>query len=59
MRRNDNYVMMNRATPKRETLTDGRTFVARYKRVPRSRLPSHIKKKEGKKAHLWGKGVGG
>ena len=33
---------MGRATPKRVTLPDGRTFVARYKRVPRSRLP-HIK----------------
>ena len=43
MRRKDNYVMMGRATPKRVTLPDGRTFVARYKRVPRSRLPPHIK----------------
>ena len=43
MRRKDNYVMMGRATPKRVTLPDSRTFVARYKRVPRSRLPPHIK----------------
>ena len=56
MRRNDNYVMINRATPKRETLTDGRTFVARYKRVPRSRLPSHIKKKKVKRCTCEAKG---
>ena len=56
MRRNDNYVMMNRATPKRETLTDGRTFVARYKRVPRSRLLSHIKKKKVKRCTCEAKG---
>ena len=43
MRRKDNYVMMKRATPKQVTLPDGRTFVARYERVPRSRLPPHIK----------------
>ena len=43
MRRKDDYVMMGRATPKRVTLPDCRTFVARYKRVPRSRLPPHIK----------------
>ena len=33
MRKKDNYVM----------ILDGRTFVARYERVPRSRLPPHIK----------------
>ena len=43
MRRKDNYVMMKRATPKQVALPDGRTFVARYERVPRPRLPSHIK----------------
>ena len=43
MRRKDKYVMMKRTTPKRVTLPNGRTFVARYKRVPRSRLPPHIK----------------
>ena len=35
--------MMKRATPKPVALPDGRTFVARYKRVPRSWLPPHIK----------------
>ena len=33
MRRKRNYVMQKVATPKRVTLPDGRTFVARYKRV--------------------------
>ena len=35
MKRKDKYVMMKRTTPKRVTLSDGRTFVARYERVPR------------------------
>ena len=35
MRKKDNYVMMKRAAPKRVTLSDSRTFVARYKRVSR------------------------
>ena len=43
MKRKDNYVMMKRATPKRVTLPDGITFVARYERVTRSRLQPHIK----------------
>ena len=43
MRKKDNYVLMKRATPKRVTLPDSRIFMARYKRVPRSRLPAHIK----------------
>ena len=43
MRRKDNNVMMKRATPKRVTLPDGRTFVARYEGLPRYRLPLHIK----------------
>ena len=42
MRRKDNNVMMKKATPKRVALPDGRTFVARYERVPRPRLPPHI-----------------
>ena len=35
--------MIKTATPKRVTLLDGKTFVARYERVPRSRLPPHVK----------------
>ena len=34
--------MMKLATPKRITLPNGRTFVARYKRIKRSELPSNI-----------------
>ena len=33
MKWKDNYVMMKMITPKRVTLPNGRTFVARYKRV--------------------------
>ena len=42
MRRKRNYVMQKLATPKRVTLTNGRTFLARCKRVKRSDLPAHI-----------------
>ena len=35
--------MRKRATPKRVTLPKGKTFVARYERVPRSELPAHIR----------------
>ena len=41
-----NYVMRKRATPKQVTLPNGRTFVARYERVPRSELPASIRMKE-------------
>ena len=34
--------MMKLATPKRVTLPNGRTFVARYKRIRRSELPHGI-----------------
>ena len=42
MRRKKNYAMMKLATPKRVTLPNGRTFVARYKRIKRSELPPNI-----------------
>ena len=45
MKRKDNDVMMKRAIPKQVTLPDGRTLVARFERICRSRLPPHIKKK--------------
>ena len=45
MRRKDNYVMMKRATPKQVTLPNGRTLVARYEGICRSRLPPHTKRK--------------
>ena len=34
--------MVKLATPKRVTLTNGRTFVARYKTIKRSELPPNI-----------------
>ena len=43
MRRKENYVMIRRATPKRVTLPNGRTFVAKYERVSRAALLPHIK----------------
>ena len=58
MRRKDNYVMMKRATPKLVTLPDCRKSVARYKRVPRSRLPLQIKLEEGTEVGLGTKGWG-
>ena len=42
MRRKKNYAMVRRNVPKRATLPNGRTFVARYKRIPRSELPDNI-----------------
>ena len=35
-------IMIKRATPKRVTLPDGRTFLARYKRATREDLPPNI-----------------
>ena len=37
-----NYAMVKLVTPKRVTLPNGRTFIARYKRIKRSELPLHI-----------------
>ena len=37
-----NYVMNELDRPKRVTLSDGRTFVARFKRAKRSELPNNI-----------------
>ena len=42
MRRKKNYAMMKLNVPKRVTLPNGRTFVARYKRIPRDQLPPNI-----------------
>ena len=42
MRRKRNYVMQKLAIPKRVTLPNGRTFLARYKRVKGYDLPPHI-----------------
>ena len=37
-----NYAMMKLNAPQRVTLPNGRTFVARYKRIPRDQLPPNI-----------------
>ena len=42
MRRKKNYAMVKLNVPKRVTLLNGRTFVARYKRIPRGELPPNI-----------------
>ena len=42
MRNKNNYVMRNFSTPKRVTVSNGRTFLARYKGVPRSELPAKV-----------------
>ena len=38
----DRIIMIKRATPKRVTLPDGRTFLARYRRATRDDLPPNI-----------------
>ena len=42
MRRKNNYVMRKLDVPKRVTLPNGRTFIARYKRVSMSQLPANV-----------------
>ena len=42
MRRKKNYAMVKLNGPKRVTLPNGRTFVARYKRIRRGELPPNI-----------------
>ena len=42
MRRKNNYEIRKLATPKRVTLPNSRTFLARYKKVPRSELPANV-----------------
>ena len=42
MRRKKNYAMVKLSVPKRVTLHNGRTFVARYKRIPRRELLPNI-----------------
>ena len=38
----DRIIMIKRATPKRVTLPNGRTFLARYRRATRDDLPPHV-----------------
>ena len=42
MRRKKNFAMVKLNWPKRVTLPNGRTFVARYKRISRDQLPPNI-----------------
>ena len=42
MAQRDRIVLVKRNTPKRVTLPNGRTFMARYKRVTRRNLPANI-----------------
>ena len=42
MRRKKNYAMMKLNFPKRVTLPNDRTLVARYKRIPRDQLPPNM-----------------
>ena len=42
MRPKKNYAIMELNVPKRVTLPNGRTFVARYKRTPRDQLPPNV-----------------
>ena len=42
MRRKRNYAMMKLNVPKRVVLPNGRTFVARYKRISRAELSPNI-----------------
>ena len=42
MRRKNNYVMRRLDTPKKVTLSNGRTFYAKYRRVSRSQLPPKV-----------------
>ena len=43
LRRKENYPMWKLAVPKRVTLPNGRTFVARYERIKRSELRPEIR----------------
>ena len=43
MTRRDRIIMIKRETPKMVYLSDGETFVARYKRVTRAHLPGNIR----------------
>ena len=42
MRRKNNCAMRKLHTPKRVTLPNDRTFVAKYKNVPRFELPANV-----------------
>ena len=56
MRRKNNYVMRRLDTPKKVTLPNGRTFCAKYQRVPRSQLPPNVIMKRWYKTRATPKG---
>ena len=43
MARSDRIVMVKRQTPKKVTLTNARTFYAKYKRATRANLPTKVR----------------
>ena len=43
MARRDQIVMVKRQNPKRVTLPNGRTFLARYRRATRTELPANVR----------------
>ena len=43
MARRDQIVMVKRQNPKRVTLPNGRTFLARYRRATRRELPANVR----------------
>ena len=43
MTKRDRMIMMKRERPKRGTLPNGRTFIARYQRVERAHLPANVR----------------
>ena len=50
MRRKNNYVMRRLDTPKKVTLSNGRTSYAKYQRAPMSQLPPNVIMKRKYKA---------
>ena len=56
MKRKNNYLMRILNTPKKVTLPNGRTFYAKYARVPRSQLPDNVKRKKIYKTRVAVKG---
>ena len=43
MARRDRIIMVRRENPKRVTLPNGRTFLARYRRATRAKLPANVR----------------
>ena len=43
MARRDRIVMVKQQTPKKVTLSNGRTFYARYKRATHANLPANVR----------------